>query len=259
MQDLPTVTPIHVQDLGKRFGHPPQEVVALRDASFKVEVGEMVAVIGASGSGKSTLLHLLAGLTSASRGSVRIDGQDLSKLSDRKLTLFRRRHIGLIFQAFNLVPSLSVEDNLVLPLLMEMGAKPDAARVDELLKTLGISDRRRHRPDQLSGGEQQRVAVGRALINNPRVLLADEPTGNLDSVNGQRLCALFHALSSEQQRAVVVVTHDPAVAIWADRIIVLRDGVIVKELLPRDFSSPRELGLQFLDLMSTRHQEIKCA
>jgi putative ABC transport system ATP-binding protein len=245
-----TASPVQARQLSKSYGKGHTRVTALDDVSLEVRRGEMVAIIGASGSGKSTLLHLIAGLTTPTSGAVLIDGQDLAPLNDRKLTIFRRQRLGLVFQAFNLIPTLSMEDNILLPLLMEKAGKPDARHMEELLDLLGLKERRHHRPDQLSGGEQQRVAIGRALINNPSVLLADEPTGNLDSVNSQKFCELLHRLSREQQRTVVVVTHDAAVSAWADRVLVLRDGRIVKELEKSDYPTARDLSMRFQELMA---------
>ncbi|MCE5279068.1 MAG: ABC transporter ATP-binding protein, partial [Planctomycetaceae bacterium] len=188
----PSLPPVEVSDLSMSFGHGPNEVHALRDINLEVDSGEHLAVIGPSGSGKSTLLHLTAGLAAPTAGRVLIGGKDLSTLKDRALTLLRRRRIGMVFQAFNLVPTLSVEDNLRLPLLLERGQSGDRQKVEFLLETLGLKDRRRHRPDQLSGGEQQRVAIGRAMITNPTVILADEPSGNLDCASGRNLCELMH-------------------------------------------------------------------
>ena len=243
------VAPVDVENLSKRFGREDGSVDALKDVTFSVDRGDMLAVIGASGSGKSTLLHLIAGLTSPTTGRVFVDGQDLSALNDRELTLFRRRRIGLVFQSFNLIPALTAEDNLRVPLLLS-GDDQDPDRVSQMLEILDLEDRRNHRPDQLSGGEQQRVAVGRALISNPSVILADEPTGNLDSNSRQKLCELLHRLSIEQGRTLITVTHDPAVAIWAKRILVIKDGRILRELATASYHSAGELAADFHELMA---------
>src|SRR6185295_17504635 len=185
--------------------------------------------MGASGSGKSTLLHLMAALTPPDGGRVLVNGQDLTKLNDRELTLFRRRNIGLVFQAFNLIPTLSAEENVALPLMLDGRNGSDAAaKVDELLHNLGLASRRGHRPDAMSGGEQQRVAIGRALVTDPAVILADEPTGNLDSANSRSVCELLRDLSSIHNKTIVMVTHEPSVAALAQEVAVLKDGKLVE-------------------------------
>ncbi|MBN1553554.1 MAG: ABC transporter ATP-binding protein [Phycisphaerae bacterium] len=225
-------------------------VQAIAEVSLQVQAGEHLAVIGPSGSGKSTLLHLIAGLTSPDAGHVAVGGVDLASMNDRRLTLFRRQHIGMIFQSYNLIPTLTVEDNILLPLLLGKGRSRRDGHIDVLLDTLGLTDRRRHRPDELSGGEQQRVAIARALIADPTVILADEPTGNLDSLNGQKLCEMISKLRKEQKRTIITVTHDPSVAIWADRVLVLRDGWIVETLSTDSYSTSKELGERFLEVLS---------
>lgn len=248
VRDYETV-PVSVVGLGKRFGRGDSSVEALKNVTLSVAQGDMVAVIGASGSGKSTLLHLIAGLTPPTTGRVEVSGQNLANLSDRQLTVFRRQHIGLVFQAFNLIPTLTAEDNLRVPLLLG-GDGANRDRIDEMLEILQLKDRRHHRPDQLSGGEQQRVAIGRALIGNPRVILADEPTGNLDFASRQRLCELLHRLSAEHNRTTITVTHDPAVAIWAKRIMVIKDGRILRELSTASYHFASELAADFHELMA---------
>jgi putative ABC transport system ATP-binding protein len=250
--------PVRVEHLGKSFGQGKGQVHALRDVCLEVGQGEHLAVIGPSGSGKSTLLHLIAGLASPSAGRVVVAGHDLAMMGDRRLTLFRRKHIGMVFQAYNLIPTLTVEDNLRLPMLLSQ-ERSSQDRVEALLRTLDLQDRRRHRPDQLSGGEQQRVAVGRAMIANPSVILADEPTGNLDSLNSQRLCELLRKLCVQQGRTIVTVTHDPAVAFFADRVVVLKDGRVVDTLATMQFESGRELGEKFLELMERPEEAGACA
>ncbi|MGC4030431.1 MAG: ABC transporter ATP-binding protein [Tepidisphaeraceae bacterium] len=196
--------------------------------SLEVQPGKFMAVMGASGSGKSTLLHLMAGLTKADAGQVIVDGQDLGTLNDAQLTQFRLKHIGLVFQAFNLIPTLSAEDNVLLPLRLDRRVTgADESRVTDMLTMLGLAGRRQHRPDALSGGEQQRVAIGRALINDPAVVLADEPTGNLDSANSQSVCELLRDLCRRQGKTIVMVTHEPAVAVYADEVAVIKDGHLV--------------------------------
>jgi putative ABC transport system ATP-binding protein len=201
----------------------------LRGVSLEVPRGSFIAIMGASGSGKSTLLHLMAGLTRADSGSIRVDGIELSSLGDHQLTLTRRRKIGLVFQSFNLVPMLSARQNMLLPFTLD-GRRDDEAhaRVDRLLETLGLSPRAHHRPDALSGGEQQRVAIGRALVTDPAVVLADEPTGNLDSTNSRIVCELLRDLSIVHGKTIVMVTHEPSVAAYAQEVLVLRDGLILE-------------------------------
>lgn len=225
-------------------------VTALEDVSLEIERGEFVAVMGASGSGKSTLLHLMAGLTTPDEGAVVVDGVDLFAMSDYELTLFRRDNIGLVFQAYNLVPTLSAEDNIMLPILLASDAEPDRESLDQLLEDLNLTARRRHRPDALSGGEQQRVAIARALIQRPAVILADEPTGNLDSASGRHICEILQRLCRDQKRTIVVVTHEPSVAIWASRVVVLKDGSVVEDFLTRSFATANDLVEHYQELMN---------
>ena len=216
--------PLVVESAVKCFRQGSTTIRALAGANLSVAAGEFVAIMGASGSGKSTLLHAIAGLTDLDGGRILVGGQDLAAMSDARLTRFRRRHVGLVFQAFNLIPALSAADNVRLP--AEGGAEADERAV-ALLERLGMGARAAHKPDALSGGEQQRVAIARALVTDPAILLADEPTGSLDSATGQDICRLLRTLCDEQRRTLVVVTHEPAVAMWADRVVVLRDGVDV--------------------------------
>jgi putative ABC transport system ATP-binding protein len=245
--------PLQVNSLTKRFRQGNATVEALKNVSLRIDRGEFVSVMGASGSGKSTLLHVMAGLTRPEEGGVAIDGQDLAQMSDYNLTLFRRERIGLVFQAFNLIPTLSAADNILLPLLAGGGQRlrDGQALLGSLLERLGLAHRARHRPDALSGGEQQRVAIARAMIGDPSIILADEPTGSLDSVTGQSICKLLRELCKEQQRTIVVVTHEPAVAVWAERIIVLKDGRVLTEFPTQQFSDVHHLAAHYQDVVSS--------
>jgi putative ABC transport system ATP-binding protein len=215
--------------LTRSYGDGDAAVEALRGVSLEVPAGQFTAVMGPSGSGKSTLMHLLAGLDAPSAGTVHIGGEDITRMSDRRLTRLRRRHIGFVFQSFNLLPTLSAEENVVLPLAIA-GRRPDAATVEALLARVGLLDRRDHRPAQLSGGQQQRVAVARALVASPTVLFADEPTGNLDSAAGAEVLALLRDAVDLDGQTTVMVTHDPRAAATADRVVFLADGRIVDDL-----------------------------
>jgi putative ABC transport system ATP-binding protein len=210
-------------------------VNALDAVDFAVEKGEFVAIMGPSGSGKSTLLHLLGGLDGASDGEVTLAGRPLSKLGDRDVTLVRRRNVGFIFQFYNLVPTLTAEENIALPLLID-GKRIDdqRAKIDELLDLVGLRERRGHKPDQLSGGQQQRVAIARALVTDPDIILADEPTGNLDSKSGTAILELLRHTCDELGHTIVMVTHDARAASYADRVVFLQDGRIVHELKRAD-------------------------
>lgn len=245
----PPASPIIVENVTKRFRQGTTIVDALQDVRLTIEPGEFVAVMGASGSGKSTLLHVMAGLTRPDAGRVLVAGQDLAAMSDRALTVFRRRRIGLVFQAFNLIPTLTARDNILLPLLADGRGEPSHNRLGDLLTRLKMTDRLRHPPDALSGGEQQRVAIARAVITEPAVLLADEPTGSLDSITGQGICRLLKELCEEQRRTVVVVTHEPAVAVWAERIVVLKDGRTLTEFKTSDFGDAHRLAAHYQDVV----------
>lgn len=219
---------LEINNLCKTYGTGNTAVKALDNVSFSVEKGEFVAIIGPSGSGKSTLLHILGGVDTPTSGSVIIDGTDISKLDETALAIFRRRQIGLIYQFYNLIPILTVEENMTLPLLLD-GKKPDKAVIKELTHTLGLSERLSFLPNQLSGGQQQRVSIGRALINNPALMLADEPTGNLDSKNSHEIISLLRRFNREHGQTVIIITHDESIALSADRTIAIVDGKIVKD------------------------------
>ena len=219
---------VKVENLTKIYGKGDTEVRALDNVSFSSPQGQFVAIVGPSGSGKSTLLHILGGVDTPTSGSVQIGGTDISKLDETALAIFRRRQIGLIYQFYNLLPILTVEENLTLPLLLD-GRKPDKQQIRALVATLGLSERLKHLPNQLSGGQQQRVSIGRALINNPALVLADEPTGNLDSENSREIIALLRRFNRESNQTVVIITHDERIALSADRIISVEDGRIVRD------------------------------
>lgn len=219
---------LDVKNLSKTYGKGDTMVKALDGVSFSVEQGEFVAIIGPSGSGKSTLLHILGGVDTPTSGSVIINDTDISQLDETALAIFRRRQIGLIYQFYNLIPILTVEENLTLPLLLD-GRKPDKKQVQTLIDKLGLSHRLTHLPNQLSGGQQQRVSIGRALVNNPALLLADEPTGNLDSENSKEIIALLRHFNKEFKQTIIIITHDEKIALSADRIISIEDGKIKRD------------------------------
>lgn len=219
---------IRVENLTKIYGKGENEVRALDNVSFSVEKGEFVAIIGPSGSGKSTLLHLLGGVDKPTSGKVWMDGQDVYAGTDEQLAIFRRRQVGLIYQFYNLIPVLDVTENMTLPVLMD-GKKVNEGRLEELLEILSLTDRRKHLPNQLSGGQQQRVSIGRALMNSPLVVLADEPTGNLDSKNSQEIVDLLKLSNEKYNQTLIIITHDENIALQADRIIAIEDGKIVRD------------------------------
>ncbi len=219
---------LEVKNLCKTYGKGETLVKALDNVSFSVESGEFVAIIGPSGSGKSTLLHILGGVDTPTSGSVVINNQDISQLDETALAIFRRRQIGLIYQFYNLIPILTVEENLTLPLLLD-GRKPDKRQIDDLVKKLGLESRLNHLPNQLSGGQQQRVSIGRALVNNPALMLADEPTGNLDSENSKEIVSLLRHFNKQYNQTVIIITHDEKIALSADRIISIEDGKITRD------------------------------
>ena len=226
LHEAPAV--VSARDLVRRYGRGDTMVEALRGVSLDVAAGGLTAVMGPSGSGKSTLMHILAGLDGPTEGTVEIAGENITRMSDNELTRLRRRHIGFVFQFFNLLPMLSAEENVVLPLSIA-GEKPDRAWLEQLLSDVGLQDRRRHRPSELSGGQQQRVAVARSLVTRPTVLFADEPTGNLDSTTGMEILELLRASVDERGQTIVMVTHDSRAARFADRVLHLADGEIVRE------------------------------
>ena len=219
---------LKVENLTKTYGKGSTKVVALDNVSFSVEKGEFVAIVGASGSGKSTLLHILGGVDKPDSGKVFIDGKDIFKLDDDKLAIFRRRQIGLIYQFYNLIPILNVEENITLPLSLD-NRKVDRIELNNMLSLLGLTNRRGHLPNELSGGQQQRTSIGRALITNPTLILADEPTGNLDSKNSDEIVALLKKTNQELNQTIIMITHNMEIAACADRIIKIEDGKIVKE------------------------------
>ena len=219
---------LRVENLNKIYGKGENEVRAVDNISFSVEKGEFIAIIGASGSGKSTLLHLLGGVDRPTSGKVYIDGKDIYALNDEKLAIFRRRQVGVIYQFYNLIPILNVEENIKLPCDLD-GKEVDPKRLNELLKTLNLENRKTHLPNELSGGQQQRVSIGRAIINNPAIMLADEPTGNLDSKASEEIISLLRLSNQKYKQTVIVITHDEKIALEADRIITIGDGKIIKD------------------------------
>ncbi|MCR4567509.1 MAG: ABC transporter ATP-binding protein [Pseudobutyrivibrio sp.] len=219
---------LEIKNLSKVYGEGETRVEALKDVSFTVEKGEFVAIVGPSGSGKSTLMHILGGVDRGTSGEVLIGQTDISKLNETDLAIFRRRHIGLIYQFYNLIPILTVEENLTLPILLDK-RKPDQDLVKELIAKLGLEKRLKHLPNQLSGGQQQRVSIGRALINHPALLLADEPTGNLDSENSKEIIKLLRKFNKEYNQTVIIITHDERIALSADRVITIEDGQITRD------------------------------
>lgn len=219
---------LQVEHLSKVYGKGDTAVHALNDLSFSVEQGEFVAIIGPSGSGKSTLLHILGGVDSPTSGKVILDNTDIYSMSETALAIFRRRQIGLIYQFFNLIPVLNVEENITLPMLLD-GRKIDRGSFEELVNLLGLQDRLKHLPNQLSGGQQQRASIGRALMSSPAIVLADEPTGNLDSKNSAEIVALFKKFHKQFNQTLLLITHDESIALQADRILSIEDGKIVKD------------------------------
>lgn len=219
---------LRVENLNKTYGKGENQVKAVDNVSFSVQKGEFVAIIGASGSGKSTLLHLIGGVDRPTSGKVFIDGKDIYTLNDDNLAIFRRRQIGLIYQFYNLIPVLNVAENITLPTKLD-GRDVDEGRLNDLLKTLGLEKRKYNLPNQLSGGQQQRVSIGRAMMNEPALMLADEPTGNLDSKASEEIISLLRLSNKKYNQTVIVITHDEKIALEADRIITIDDGKIIKD------------------------------
>ena len=220
---------LKVENLCKTYGKGENKVTALDNVSFTVNKGEFVAIVGASGSGKSTLLHLIGGVDRPTNGKVFIDGKDIYKFNDDELAIFRRRQVGLIYQFYNLIPILNVEENITLPLKLD-NRNIDKQRLDELIKVLGLEERRTHLPNELSGGQQQRTSIGRAMITNPAIILADEPTGNLDSKASDEIVALLKKSNKDYKQTIIMITHNLEIAKVADRIIKIEDGKIVEEV-----------------------------
>ena len=220
---------LKVENLCKQYGKGENKVTALNNVSFTVNKGEFVAIVGASGSGKSTLLHLIGGVDRPTSGKVFIDGKDIYKFNDDELAIFRRRQVGLIYQFYNLIPILNVEENITLPLKLD-NRNIDKKRLDELIKVLGLEERRTHLPNELSGGQQQRTSIGRAMITNPAIILADEPTGNLDSKASDEIVTLLKKSNKDYKQTIIMITHNLEIAKVADRIIKIEDGKIVEEV-----------------------------
>ncbi|HWE04464.1 MAG TPA: ABC transporter ATP-binding protein [Tepidisphaeraceae bacterium] len=244
------MAPLVVENVSKQFRQGDRAVNALNGVDLKVEQGQFLAIMGASGSGKSTLLHLMAGLALADSGKVIVNGSDLGKLNDHDLTLFRRRNIGLVFQSFNLIPTLTAQENIFLPLMLEgKNGSAGAGKVNELLESLGLSSRRDHRPDAMSGGEQQRVAIGRALVSDPAVILADEPTGNLDSANSRSVCELLRDLCAIHGKTIVMVTHEPSVAAYAQEVAILKDGRLIDRFATQAIDGGQALAARYQEVL----------
>jgi putative ABC transport system ATP-binding protein len=223
---------LQVKDLTKTYGKGDTIVTALGGVSFNVEKGEFLAIVGASGSGKSTLMHLLGGVDRPTAGNVVIDGNEIYKSNESELAIFRRRNIGIIYQFYNLIPTLTAEENIMLPRLLD-NRKPDESKLKHILETIGLTDRAKHLPNELSGGQQQRVSVGRALINDPAIILADEPTGNLDSKSSREIIDLLKLSNKRFNQTLLIITHDENVALQADRVITIGDGQILRDEVVR--------------------------
>ena len=219
---------LKVENLTKIYGKGNTKVTALDNVSFSVEKGEFVAIVGASGSGKSTLLHILGGVDRPTSGKVIVDKEDIYKLNEANLAIFRRRQVGLIYQFYNLIPILNIEENITMPILLD-GRKVDKEYLNELINILGLEKRLNHLPNELSGGEQQRVSIGRALMNRPAILLADEPTGNLDSKSSKEIVELLKLSNKKYNQTIIMITHDNSLALNADRIITIKDGRIIND------------------------------
>ena len=219
---------LRCEHLTKEYGEGNTKIKALDDVTFSVEKGEFVSIVGPSGSGKSTLLHILGGVDKPTSGKVFVEGTDMHSLKEDKLAIFRRRHIGLVYQFYNLMPVLNVDENILLPHLLD-GRKMDKERLDMIVEQIGLTDRRKNLPNQLSGGQQQRVSIGRAMFSRPAIVLADEPTGNLDRKNGQEIMNLLKKSNREHKQTLILITHDESIALQADRIIYIEDGKLTKD------------------------------
>ena len=219
---------LEVKELTKKYGEGESEVVALDHVSFSVEKGEFVTIIGASGSGKSTLMNMIGGIDNPTSGSVIIEGNDISNMNEDELAIFRRRNLGVIYQFYNLIPTLTAEENIALPWKLD-GRKENKKRLDEIMKMLGLEKRANHLPGQMSGGQQQRVSIGRALINEPAFILADDPTGNLDSKTSSEIIDILKLTNQKYNQTILLVTHDEKIALQADRVITIGDGKIIKD------------------------------
>lgn len=222
------MTVLEVKELTKIYGQGENQVTALDHVSFRVTKGEFVAIVGASGSGKSTLMNLLGGVDRPTSGSIKIDGKEIFQLNESELAIFRRRNIGMIYQFYNLIPNLTAEENIMLPCLLDH-RKADSGKLEAILATTGLSDRRKHLPGELSGGQQQRVSVGRALINDPAFILADEPTGNLDSKSSGEIVDLLKLANKRDGQTLIMITHDEKIALQADRVLTISDGRIIRD------------------------------
>lgn len=219
---------LEVKDLTKTYGDGESRVEALKQISFSVEKGEFVAIVGASGSGKSTLMNQIGGIDNPTSGSVKIDGMEITDMDEDELAIFRRRNIGMIYQFYNLIPTLTTEENIMLPWLLD-GRNENRKKLSDILKTLGLSERAKHFPGQMSGGQQQRISIGRAMINDPAFILADEPTGNLDSRTGSEIMDLLKYSNQKFHQTILLITHDEKIALQADRILTMSDGSIVRD------------------------------
>lgn len=240
---------LSVQGLTKSYPYGSGRVKALDGVDFSINPGEFVAVMGASGSGKSTLVHLIAGLSDPDQGGIQIDGKDIQAMGDFERTLFRRRHIGLVFQAFNLIPDLTGRENILIPSMLG-NTELDPAEPDEVIRKLGITESSTRLPDAMSGGEQQRVAIARALVTRPGLLLADEPTGNLDTTNSRSLCDLLRKLCNENETTVLMVSHNPSIAFNADRILIMCDGRIVEDVTRDKYNDAGALSRHFTEMLN---------
>ena len=239
---------LRVENLSKIYGKGQTQVKALDNVSFKVDKGEFVAIVGASGSGKSTLLHLIGGVDRPTSGKVLIDGKDIYKYNDDELAIFRRRQVGLIYQFYNLIPILNVEENITLPLSLD-NREINKQKLDELIKVLGLESRRKHLPNELSGGQQQRTSIGRAMITNPAIILADEPTGALDSKSARQLLEIMEDMNTKMKATILIVTHDPLSASYCSKILFLKDGKIFNRI-EKGEKQRKEFYNEILDVLA---------